>query len=263
MKEKARFPRLIWWQVSVVVMCAFTIKSFALTAETPYQPIVERNVFALRPPTLPSVAVPENAAPPPNVELRGISTLFGRPQVLLTIKTPAKPPESPKDQSVILDVGQREGDVEVLEINPSVGAVRLRNQGKEISLTLAENAIKPTASAVPVVALPSMTGSSNPVLAPKQPSPSASSGLRLPQNNNTSSGGEGTIPSGLRTPPSLPTRSLRSGGVNNLNSPNQIQNDIRTLPREAQQALIEIERERTSEAVKAGKMPPLPPIPAR
>lgn len=260
MKEKARFPRLIWWQVSVVGMCAFTIPSFALTAETPYQPIVERNIFALKPPTPPSVAVPETAAPPPNVELRGISTLFGRPQVLLTIKTAGKPPETPKDQSLILDVGQRDGDVEVLEINPAIGAVRLRNQGKEIALTLAENAVKPTATATPVAAL-SSAGSPNPVLSPK-PSSSASSALGLPQNINNNSGVGGTTPSGTRVPSSLPTRSLRSG-VNNLNPPNQIQNDARTLPLEAQHALIEIERERTREAVEAGKMPPLPPIPVR
>ena len=39
-----------------------------------------------------------------------------------------------------------------------------------------------------------------------------------------------------------------------------VANDARALPLEAQVALIEIERERTKDAVSAGKMPPLPPI---
>ena len=132
----------------VGIFLTFANNCEAITAN-PYEPIIQRNVFALKPQSPQVTSSVEIATPPPGIELRGISTLFGRPQVLLNIKVSAKPPEQPKDRSLVLDVGQREGDVEVLEINPNTGVVRLRNQGNEISLNLKDNAAKPQ-SASPV-----------------------------------------------------------------------------------------------------------------
>src|SRR5690606_3154088 len=108
------------------------VTAFSLSNAGPYQPIIERNVFALKTPVPIVDTVDKTPTLPAGIELRGISALFGRPQVLLNIKVAAKPPEQPKDRSLVMDVGQREGDVEVLEIDPSQGLVRLRNQGSEV-----------------------------------------------------------------------------------------------------------------------------------
>jgi len=217
----------------------------AMVSDNPYGGIVERNAFALKPPTPPVVAAPP-PAPPAGVELRGITTLLGRPQVLLNFKVPGRPPEPPKDRSLVMDVGQREGDVEVLEINPDNGTVRFRNQGNEVSMNLKDNAPKPqfTASAgVPGMppamgAVPSLPAAPGAIPAPA-PAPAPSTFSPNP--------GTGATPAAR---PALPSRNLRSGGEAAVQA-SAVQ----------QAALMEIERERTADLVKQGKMPPLPPMP--
>lgn len=150
-----RICLLVW----LLLVLWATPGAHALTADNPYATIVQRNAFALKPPTPPPVITPP-PTPASNVELRGITTLLGRPQVLLNFKVPGKPPEPPKDRSLVLDIGQREGDVEVLEINPAAGTIRIRNQGNEVAMNLKDNASKPqvvpglTAPSAPSLGIP-------------------------------------------------------------------------------------------------------------
>lgn len=236
--------------------------TFAFTSENnnPYTGIVERNVFGIKAPPPPPVATPPPTAAT-GIELRGILTLLGRPQVLLNFKVPGKPPEPPKDRSLVMDVNQREGEVEVLEINPAAGTVRIRNQGNEISMNLKDNAPKPqgvAGLAAPV--MPAPAGMNPGIPQPGGvPAPAAAPGGGSP----TPFGGSAVPAAGTpaRPQPTLPTRNLRSSSLPTVSAPGTaVANDARALPLEAQVALIEIERERTKDAVSAGKMPPLPPI---
>jgi hypothetical protein len=68
----------------------------------------------------------------------GITT-FGDKRALLKVKFPARPPEPAREVSCILTVGQREGPIEVLEIDESAGSVRINNSGTEMVLTLAQD----------------------------------------------------------------------------------------------------------------------------
>jgi hypothetical protein len=240
-----------WTLGSGLLLCLLAVlnPAFALTSDNPYNGIVERNAFAIKPPPPPPV-ITAPAPPPAGVELRGITTLLGRPQVLLNFKLPAKPPEPAKDRSLVMDIGQREGDIEVLEINPAAGTVRIRNQGNELPMSLKDNAAKPQAA----------PGLAAPVF---QPPPGMTSGLPAPGGIPAPAAGTTTVtpfggsanPSVTR--PGMPTRNLRSGNTSGAGA-DAAGNS--TLSREAQMALIEIERERTKDAVSAGKMPPLPPI---
>ena len=243
------------WTLALLPAAVLTTSAVAFTADNPYSTIVERNAFALKPPTPPAVVTPPAPAAS-NVELRGITTLLGRPQVLLNFKMPGKPPEPPKDRSLVMDVGQREGEVEVLEINPASGSIRIRNQGNELAMNLKDNAPKPQFA--PGLAAPGLPAPGAP---PALPSPGGVPAPAASASGMSTMGGSG---SSSPTPrPALPSRNLRSGstdaGAVGATAATAA-NDARSLPLEAQMALIEVERERTKDAVSAGKMPPLPPI---
>lgn len=197
MKCSFRIPKSGFLFLRITICLGFLVTStYALVGENPYRPIVDRNVFALKPPTPATNSVVQPPSPPAGIELRGISTLLGRPQVLLNIKVPAKPPEQPKDRSLVLDVGQREGEVEILEINPSIGLVRIRNRGSEVALNLKDNATQPQFTA------PSpMPAGVVPGIKPALPAPGA-----VPP------------PPGAGVP--LPTRSLRTDGASGASAPN-------------------------------------------
>src|ERR1041385_247409 len=101
-----------------LVLCA---GAHAVTSDqpaNPYQSIVDRNVFALKPP--PPPPDPEASKPPPvKITLTGITTILGNKRALMkTPPPPGKPGEPAKQEmSYILTVGQREGDIEVLDID--------------------------------------------------------------------------------------------------------------------------------------------------
>ena len=233
----------------------------ALTGESPYSAIVGRNVFGLKPPTRVEVAPPPPAAAATTVKLQGFCTILDRRQVLLKVMTAARPPEPAKEKCYTWSEGQGEDDIEVLEINAVAGTVRIKNHDSTISLDMKVDAERPAVGA----ALPGPT-----VPAPVSP--------QLP-GQVPAAGGLPVAP-GSGVPRTIPTRSLRTsategaglgaaatpgwGSANRQPLPAPAQaaspNDASTLPYEAQIALIEIQRERTKEAVQAGKLPPLPPI---
>lgn len=246
--------RCTFWSGLTLAVTAMVAPALATVADNPYATIVERNAFALKDPPPPAPPLTPPTTPPPNIELRGITTLFGRPQALLNFKVPSKPPEPPKDRSLVMDVEQREGDVHVLEVNPATGTVRLKVQGNEVSMNLKDNAPKPqfSPSAVPAGLPGVLPGLPAPPTGVPAPTAAAAPAV------TTFGGSAGTAPAAR---PALPSRNLRSGSTSVGNSTGAtVANDARNLSLEAQMALIEIERERTRDAVSAGQMPPLPPI---
>ena len=128
--------------LSTILLSAAT--ATALTEANPYSTIIGRNTFALKPPAPPAGPLTAPPAPPPNVSLQGISTILGRAQALLKVKIAPKPPDAAKELSLVMDVGQREGDVEVLSIDPATGTVNLSNQGNPLTLNI-KDADKPIA----------------------------------------------------------------------------------------------------------------------
>src|SRR5215467_8816396 len=86
-----------------------------------YNAIPERNVFGLRPP--PSDPLPTN--PPaqlPKITLTGITTILGNKRALMMLAPPnLKPGEMSHEISLILTEGQRELEVEVLQIDEKRG----------------------------------------------------------------------------------------------------------------------------------------------
>src|SRR2546430_2641864 len=81
----------------------------------PYQAIVERNVFGLKP--IPPPAPPAEAPKPPvNITLTGITTLFGKKRCFVTIMSAPKAGAPAAPESKMLGEGERDGGIEIVSI---------------------------------------------------------------------------------------------------------------------------------------------------
>src|ERR1051326_471789 len=143
------------WVLSGLLCCAGA-RAILADSANPYQGIVERNVFGLKPP--PPAQKPEPYKPPaPKVTLNGITTILGKPRAFMSMQMPAKPPEPSKPQTFMLQPGQRDGDVEVLEINEKLdgGTVKVSTFGTVQTLTMDKDGAKlPVGAPVPTPGMP-------------------------------------------------------------------------------------------------------------
>ena len=205
-----------------LIVCAFGFAVLAanaegsLPSESPYQGIIDRNVFNLRPPPPPDANEPP-PPPPPKITLTGITTILGSRQVLFKVQVPPKPPEAGKEKSYMLAEGESSDDIAVIAIDPNAGTVRVNNHGTEELLDISKNGPKPpTASAPP----PGPMGQPNPLIpnavngTPAIP-PGAIPGLPIP----TPAGAPG-----LKTIPMRPLRAQpMQGGRGSFTLPYQQQ----------------------------------------
>jgi len=100
-----------------------------------YDPIVRRNVFDLHGP--PAKAEPQPDVPPPT-KIR-LTTILGDKRALLMVQEPTTPGSGTppaKEESVILSEGQRQGGIQLLEVNQIAGTVKLESDGKVSTVAL-------------------------------------------------------------------------------------------------------------------------------
>lgn len=269
--------------LAAFVLCTAANAATSDSTGSPYQGVVERNVFGLKPP--PPPPDPEaTKPPPPKIFLQGITTFGGIKRALLKAQMPAKPGEPPKaDQSsFILAEGQRDGDIEVLEIDAKEGTVKVNDFGTITTLDFEHNGIKtPTAAPGPGAAPQLGGGLALPGAKPfgpagggAQPIPTIRP-MRLPlpagAAASPASGGampvyaSGTPASGGGTP------SLALGGTSVPlygSTPAQAQplpqaaaSPTSQLSAEEQFLMVEAERERMKQLGLDKKLPPIPPTP--
>lgn len=255
----------------------------AETEENPYQAIVDRNVFGLRPPPPPPSTEPPKA-PPPKFTLTGISTLMGQKKVFLKAPGgPAKPGEPAKgDEYYMLPEGGEDGELKVLQIDERHGLVKINYAGIVSTLDFTNNGAKAIAAAP--VALPAGVPGQPPPGGIPAPAPGAitrplpaapgtvpmpTRTLRLPTATPTGTVAPGTTPgySGVGSAGGVYTAN-QYASANVLTTPpgttptttaaTTWQNSV---PVEQQFIMVEAERERTRNAVASGMLPPLPPTP--
>src|SRR4051794_19264727 len=104
-----------------------------------YGEIAKRNVFGLRPAVQPPATQP---IPPalPKITLTGVSTITGFKVALMRVQPPvSKPGEQAKEASLMLQEGQREDGIEVLEIDEHAGMVRINNSGTPMTIIFEEH----------------------------------------------------------------------------------------------------------------------------
>ncbi|NOS72465.1 MAG: hypothetical protein HOP33_21400 [Verrucomicrobia bacterium] len=222
-------------------------------AANPYETITTRNVFGIKPPAPPApVEQPKPQAP--EIKLQGLTTILGNKLVLFKATIPAKPPEqpAPKQMSFMLSEGQRDGEIEVLEINAVAGIVKFRNYGVEQTLNMKDNVDKPVVLAAPPP-LPGVPGVTAPTANPAGTIPAPV----VPGSVTTIGGGQRTIP----------TRNVRSSSegdgasalANGSSAAGQVGSQ-RSI--EANVALYEINRAKNEKLIQSGvKLPRMPEHP--
>src|SRR5438132_7320077 len=116
--------------------------SSASTANpNPYQGIVDRNVFGLKPPP-PPPAPPEPPKPPVNITLTGITTVLGKKRCFITVTASPKPGAPAVPISMMLTEDQRDGEIEISHIDPEKGVVDLKQGGSPVTISFKENGVK-------------------------------------------------------------------------------------------------------------------------
>jgi hypothetical protein len=190
--------------------------------DNPYQDIVNRNAFALKPP--PPPAPPGSDQPPPSpveVLLTGISTLGGVKKVLLQIvdKTPGKQ-QQPKLPPPLVE-GDVEGRVEVVSIDADKGAVTIKIDGNDKTLTFEKDAPKPSAAPVPTPGLPrpALAGAPNPAGTIPLPNVTSAAGAAAalaaalpPRPVRNGQEGSGSVVVGGAAAPGVPTYNPNPAG---------------------------------------------------
>jgi hypothetical protein len=140
--EGKTLPRFLLWGCAVISLIVFA-KAHGATASSAmaYQGIVDRNAFGLRPP-LPIPEVKVLKPPAIRFTLTGIITsLLGDKRVMMK----ATNPETLAERPYILAEGQREGDIEVLQIDEALGEVKIKHAGAVLLLDWENNGPKGSA----------------------------------------------------------------------------------------------------------------------
>jgi hypothetical protein len=253
------------WMLGAVAVCCTsaavtpTPEVPPSTDKNPYSEITERNVFALKAPTPPPVEKPVEAGPPPpKIILSGITTILGHPIALMKVTLPSKPPEAGKpppaatETSMMLSDGQRDGQIEVIQIDTAAKTVKVNNYGTEMLLSFDSNGAKstaPVAGAAPMIpgSIPSPAGFKSspgfPARTLRVPGPQGGNPFINPTSNPGVSTGAPAVP-------------MASGGGFNPASQFQVAEPEKNYSPEEQIILMEAARQ---QAKNNKNFPPLPP----
>ena len=260
--------------VVAVFAAGLGLKARGEIKDHPYQVIIDRNPFGLRPIPPPIQTVTETNAPvepPPDIKLTGITTLLGAPKVILQLedkktKKPSFPPP--------MAVGDSDpSGITVLAIDTENMKVRIKNGEAETTLDFKNNGVKAGAGAVASAApLPGVVPL-NPAAGVPSFNPAAPAAFQ-PNAGNT---GRGILAGGTPTASVTPNnfnaaaanpyartvrtdtdnRSVLAGGGNQVYNPNP--QPVPTQPaynRQEAEAIMEITRQKLQQQEQAGKVQP-------
>ena len=122
-----RLVKIVVCLASGLVLNAGARADDVVLPNNPYAPIVVRNVFGLNPPQPVDTNAPQ--ADLPKITPNGIMSIFGQLQVLFKVAGTAKPGQPAKDESYILSEGQRQDEIEVIQIDEKASLVTFNNHG--------------------------------------------------------------------------------------------------------------------------------------
>lgn len=181
----------------------------------PYQAIIDRNPFGLKPPPLPPEPPQTPAAaqaPPSALKLSGITTLLSGKKAMFVLQEASKPVV----YSDLLREGEKDRQItnlEVLYIDEKAGTVQVRFGGKELAMDFKSNglqiAVGPAAPPPGAVGAPGGAGAPTLARPGATPSPNTVIGGAATAGGFQSAGG-----SGLTTIPQRPTRLPTGAGAN-------------------------------------------------
>ena len=250
-KDRNKWPMLSGSMSGLCCFVCFVVLTAAAADSNPYQRIVERNVFGLKPPAPPPD--PEaNKPPPAKIFLTGITTILGNKRALMKMTPPVtKPGEQPKEQAYTLAEGERDGGLEVLEIDEKAGTVKVNNFGTVATIDFESNGVKAAPGPAPgALQMPGVPPGMRPGLPPGTmggPNPMPNRPLRMPPGAGASYTPQTTTGAGLP-------------GMNVGSNPSAAQAPVQqgSSSMEDNLMMLEINRIKNQPLVDAGLMPPLP-----
>jgi hypothetical protein len=209
-EHTALVATLLFWAGSVACVPAES-------RENPYEPIVLRNPFGIKPPPPPAAEVPiAPSVPLPKVVLKGVTSMFGPPRALFEV-TEQETGKTANVSRPILREGEREGSIEVISIDLVKNEVRIKNGTIETNVVFEVAKATGPAAPVPGAMPPTQLG------IPGNPTPFINSGVPggatagLPGSTVLGGDGTGRPGSGVTTygagDKTLPTRQIRTDGV--------------------------------------------------
>ena len=151
-----------------VLVTAWSHNARADLKENPYQVIIDRNPFALRP-IPPPPPPPDNTPPPPppmEIKITGLTTLLGPPKVFLEFTDPqTKKVDRPSPMS---EGDSYKDNISIVSIDTDNERVKIRVGETESWIDFDKNGIKPagTAAATPVPPAPGFGLPANPIIPP-------------------------------------------------------------------------------------------------
>jgi hypothetical protein len=253
------------------VLCAAASAMAIESSGTPYQEIVVRNVFGLTNPPPPGPP-PDTKPPPPKITLNGIITMQGKKRALMKVLMPVKPGAKQEEQSFILAVGQRDSDIEVLEIDEKAGVwwVKVNEFGTITNLSFENNGVKLASGPPPGMPgvggpPPGMPGVGGPPNAGQRTIPIPGRPVRFNPGGAaaapTSSGGMPTYTANGSAPGSVTPGTMALGGAGASASAPRSQNwPPETVMSPEHAAISEAAYAlRYQKEISRGQMPPPPP----
>jgi hypothetical protein len=182
--------------------------------------------------------------------LQGITSILGRRQVLFKMQR-----QGGKEESYVLNEGEREGDLEVLAIDEVAGSIKFNNQGTIQTLTMDKDASKPPAVAAPAAATAALPRPIPTVAAQGRPA-----GVPSPSPPPAAGGGSGvTAVGGQAAMRTIPTRTRRTGEEAGGSLAVASQPAEPAITPEEQTILMELDREANRDLIQKGEYPPPPP----
>lgn len=232
----------------------------------PFQVIVERNLFGLKPPP-PPPAPPETKAPPSKIKLLGTANVFGTKKVILQVVEPPKPGQpaaQAQDLPFTLAEGESEHDVEVQAIDEQAGSVKIVNHGVATTLTLEKDGVKLAAGPAPGIppAMPGLVPGAPQPMPMVQPLPRPNFGAPAPFFATPPASPKAATLGNPDMPAANVAGAMNVGYQGNaVNSfpARPVRTDTSQIDPAQQVALIELNRAATQDLVRQGQMPPLPP----
>lgn len=208
--------------LGVLACLALAFCAAAISRDTSvdrYRAIPERNAFGLKPREQP-VTEPPPTKPVRKIILTGITTIGGYKRAFMKAEPLAGPEhQGEKEESMILTEGEREGEIEVQQIDEHAGKVTVNNSGTVMTLSFEKDGQK-----MPGAAPTLPPGAPTPAAAGLQPAP-------LPTASPTPTGlafpgrpGWPMNAAAVPTPPPIPapgTTTSASQSTANITTPRQ------------------------------------------
>jgi hypothetical protein len=214
-----------------------------------YQVIIDRNAFGLKPAPKISTIQTNKPLAPVNIQLSGITKDSAGLKAWMVIPAQTGHGKSSNPEYLSIPEHEKQGDIEVLEINEKESTVKILNAGTPVELNFKDNGL-PTPAAMPVPGVPI-----NPhgiVPAPGTPPPAIKTAAAPVNVSPYVAARNGFQPA--TSPRTIPARNVRTAPIQ---APTQATET--PIDPAVQRVLMEVQKRQAEQQGIA--FPPLPPLP--